>query len=249
MDRKLLKTQAKEVLKKHYVKLLGFTFITVVLGLTFIGFGAQTSADTYTTSYYLSIFGLSFNVSPSGSMAILVAILTITSLVFGIAVSPVLNYGLQNAYKYASTDSLEGYDLFCGFRKNYKNIVIVNLLKGIFIALWTLVFIIPGIIKIYQWRYTNQILEEHPDWDYKQVLDASENMTHGHKMDLFVLDLSFIGWYLLFSVLDMLTIGLASFLLNPYVYQTDAEAYHWIKSLQEPEVIDVEVVEEPEIIE
>jgi uncharacterized membrane protein len=68
-------------------------------------------------------------------------------------------------------------------------------------------------------------------------------------MDLFVLDLSFIGWYLLFCVLDVLTIGLASYLLMPYVHQTDAEAYHWIKSLQEPEVIDVEVVEEPEIIE
>ena len=53
MDRKLLKTQAKEVLKKHYVKLLGFTFITVVLGLTFIGFGAQTSADISAVCHHL----------------------------------------------------------------------------------------------------------------------------------------------------------------------------------------------------
>lgn len=249
MNRVMLKDQAKAILKNNYVKLLGFTFITVILGLTFVSFGAQTSMDNYTTYYYFSIFGLSFRMNPNGAMLALVAFYTVIALVFGIAVSPVLSYGLQNAYKYASTDSLEGYDLFCGFRKNYKNIVIVNLLKGIFIALWTLVFIVPGIIKIYQWRYTNQILEEHPDWNYKQVLEASEDLTNSHKMDLFVLDLSFIGWYILFAILDMLTLGLANYLLLPYVYQTDAEAYHWIKSLQEPEVIDVEVVEEPEIIE
>jgi hypothetical protein len=115
-------------------------------------------------------------------------------------------------------------------------------MKSLYVALWMLVFIVPGIIKSYQWRYTHQILEEHPDWDYKKVLEASENMTNGHKMDLFVLDLSFIGWYLLFGVLNALTLGFANYLLMPYVQQTDAEAYHWLNSLQNPEVLDVEAV-------
>ena len=121
-------------------------------------------------------------------------------------------------------------------------------MKGIFIVLWALLFIVPGIVKLYQWRYTNQILAENPDMSYQEVLEASEVLTKGHKMDLFVLDLSFIGWYLLFGILDLLTIGLASYALQPYVNATNAEAYYWLKELHEPTIIDVEVVE-PEVVE
>ena len=245
MDRKMLKSRAKEVLKKHYIKLLGFTFVTVVLGLSFVGFTAKTDAYTYATNYYFTVFGLSFKMNPTGFMMTLVGCYLIVSVIFAIAVNPALNYGLLNAYKHASNDELDNYNLFKGFKSNYKNIVVVNFMKSLYVALWTLVFIVPGIIKSYQWRYTHQILEEHPDWDYKKVLEASENMTNGHKMDLFVLDLSFIGWYFLFGLLSVLTLGFANYLLMPYVQQTDAEAYHWLNSLQNPEVLDVEA----EIIE
>ena len=67
-------------------------------------------------------------------------------------------------------------------------------------------------------------------------------LTNYHKTDLFVLDLSFILWYIGFAFLDIVTIGLASYLLEPYILATDAEAYYWLYSLQEPDVIDVEHV-------
>ena len=247
MNRKMLKDRAKAVLKKDYVKLLGFTFIVVVLGASFIGFGSTADYNTGLTYYYFSIFGLSFPINVTKSMVGLVSFFVIAGLLMGVFVRPILNFGLENAYKSAAVDELQGYDLFNGFKQNYSNIVKVNLMKNIFTFLWALCFIIPGLIKAYQWRYTNQILAEHPDWDYKQVLEASEALTQNQKLNLFVLDLSFIGWYILFSILDLLTIGLASYLLNPYVFATNAEAYYWLKSLQEPQVIDVEV--EAEIIE
>ena len=246
MDRKNLKSRAKTVLKKDYVKLLGYTFLVVVLGLTFVGFGTQTDYTTGISSYYFSLFGLTFPITFSSTVVAIVMGYVVIALLVGVLVSPVLTFGLHNAYKVAAMDQLEGYDLFNGFKNNYKNIVIVNLLKGLFICLWALLFIVPGIVKIYQWRYTNQILAENPDMNYKEVLEASENLTKGYKMNLFVLDLSFIGWYILFAILDLLTIGLASYALQPYIYATDAEAYHWLKSLKEPTVIDVEVTESVE---
>ena len=84
MNRVMLKDQAKAILKNNYVKLLGFTFITVILGSTFVSFGAQTSMDNYTTYYYFSIFGLSFRMNPNGAMLALVAFYTVIALVFGI---------------------------------------------------------------------------------------------------------------------------------------------------------------------
>lgn len=248
MNRKMLKDRAKAVLKKDYVKLLGFTFIVVVLGLSFVGFGSTVDYNTGLTYYYFSIFSLTFPINFNGAMVGVVSLFLIATLVLAIFVRPVLSFGLENAFKSAATDELEGYDLFNGFRQNYSNIVKVNLMRNIFTFLWTLCFIIPGIVKMYQWRYTNQILEEHPDWDYKQVLEASELLTQDQKLNLFVLDFSFIGWYFVFGILDALTIGLAGYVLQPYISATNAEAYYWLKSLQEPQVIDVEVVE-PEIIE
>ena len=247
MNRKMLKDRAKAVLKKDYVKLLGFTFIVVVLGCSFVGFGSTVDYNTGLTYYYFSIFSLTFPIDVTKSMVGLVSFFVIAGFIMTVFVRPVLNYGLENAYKVAAVDELQGYDLFNGFKQNYVNIVKVNFMKGLFTFLWALCFIIPGIVKGYQWRYTNQILAEHPDWDYKEVLEASEKLTANNKMNLFVLDLSFIGWYILFSILDLLTIGLASYLLNPYVYATNAEAYYWLKGLYEPQVIDVEV--ETEVVE
>ena len=127
MNRKMLKDRAKAVLKKDYVKLLGFTFIVVVLGASFIGFGSTADYNTGLTYYYFSIFGLSFPINATKSMVGLVSFFVIAGLIMSVFVRPVLNYGLGNAYKTAAVDELQGYDLFNGFKQNYSNIVKVKM--------------------------------------------------------------------------------------------------------------------------
>ncbi len=117
---------------------------------------------------------------------------------------------------------------FC-FSSSYLNIVIVEFLTQLFIFLWTLLLIVPGIIKSYEYRMVTYILAENPDINYKDALDQSKAMMDGHKMDTFVLDLSFIGWALL-STITMGIVGI--FYVNPYVALTGGELYLTLKGLK-----------------
>lgn len=102
-------------------------------------------------------------------------------------------------------------DMFGGFR-NFFNNFITGLLVNVFIALWSMLFIIPGIIKTYAYAMTFYIQNDHPEMTETDAITASREMMRGHKMELFLLDLSFIGWYLL----SALTFGVLLLYVLPY---------------------------------
>jgi len=91
-------------------------------------------------------------------------------------------------------------DMFKGFQ-NFGTTFLAGLLVVLYTFLWSILFIIPGIIKMYSYSMTSYILADHPEMKPRDALEASSVMMDGHKMDLFVLDLSFIGWYLLIPLL------------------------------------------------
>ena len=102
-------------------------------------------------------------------------------------------------------------DLFSGFER-WGEAFVLSLLQTIFIVLWTLLFIIPGIIASYRYAMAFFILEENPGMKAKEALNASKRLMKGHKWELFCLDMSFIGWVLL----CMLTFGIGYIFLTPY---------------------------------
>ena len=93
-----------------------------------------------------------------------------------------------------------------------------------------LLFIIPGIIKSYEYTCVPYILAEHPEMDYREVLDRSVAMTDGHKFDIFVLALSFIGW----NLLGTLLFGIGTLFVIPYIQLTNGEMYAFLRSRIEP---------------
>ncbi|MEF9940702.1 MAG: DUF975 family protein [Lachnospiraceae bacterium] len=104
----------------------------------------------------------------------------------------------------------------------YGNVVLTMFLKDLFTGLWTLLFVIPGIVKSYEYRMIPYILAEHPDMNREQAFALSKQMMMGQKFDMFVLDLSYAGWYILSGV----TCGiLAIFYVMPYIDATEAEVY------------------------
>lgn len=103
----------------------------------------------------------------------------------------------------------------------YKNIVKTMFLQTLYICLWLLLFVIPGIIKAYEYRMVPYIMAENPDMPCRQALELSSRMTYGRKWDIFVLDLSFIGW----ALLAALTCGIGSLFLAPYIAATDAQLF------------------------
>ena len=112
---------------------------------------------------------------------------------------------------------------------NYGRKVGTMFLKDLFIFLWTLLFVIPGIIKSYSYRMVPYILADNPELSAMEAITKSREMMNGNKWSAFVLDLSFIGWV----VLAILTCGiLAIFYVNPYIYSTQAALYEELKAQQ-----------------
>lgn len=105
---------------------------------------------------------------------------------------------------------------------NMVNVVFVQLLQAVKTFLWTLLLVIPGIVKGYEYRMIPYILAENPGIDQRRAFELSRIMMTGQKWNTFVLDLSFFLWYLLGAV----TCGLANvFYVNPYIAATNAELY------------------------
>ena len=108
------------------------------------------------------------------------------------------------------------------FKKgNYWGIVKSMFLRGLFTFLWSLLLIIPGIIKSYAYRMVPYIMADNPQMEATDAITLSRKMMDGEKWKAFVLDLSFIGWYLL----GMLACGIGMLFVNPYYFSTAAQLY------------------------
>ena len=119
-------------------------------------------------------------------------------------------------------------DLFSQFER-FGTGFAQKFLRTLFIVLWSLLFIIPGIVKGLSYAMTPFILEDHPEMTASQAIKASMQLMDGHKMDLFILGLSFIGW----SLLACLTMGIGFLFLNPYMNAAYAAFYRDISRKQE----------------
>ena len=112
------------------------------------------------------------------------------------------------------------------FRDSYLNTVKTLFLRWLYITLWSLLFVIPGIIKSYSYRMVPYLIAENPHMSSQEAFDLSKKMMDGNKWNAFVLDLSFLGWH----ILGALTIGIVEiFYAAPYHNLANAELYHQLK--------------------
>lgn len=124
-------------------------------------------------------------------------------------------------------------DLFSHF-EIYGSSLCLTLLETIFVTLWSLLFVIPGIVASYRYAMAPFIMAENPELTATQAINLSKQMMKGNKGRLFCLDLSFIGWMLL----SALTLGIGDLFLNPYMSAARAAFYRSL--CQENTVTDAE---------
>ncbi len=160
----------------------------------------------------------------AGVLVAVLAALGIVKVLLAIFLFKPLEVGAQRFFvvNSAQPGQTEPAEIAYPFGHGYLNVVLTMFLKELYIFLWSLLLIIPGVVKSYSYRLVPYILAEEPGMDRREAFRLSRSMMDGHKWEAFILDLSFILW----ELLDVFTLGLLDlFYVNPYRAATNAEFY------------------------
>lgn len=216
MNRALIKRMAKEDLKGA-----GGYMLTTLL---FLALSSVVSSITSIPSQRLAASG-EFN---GGLITI-----SVICFIIGMAVDFIFTYGYTSfALKLSRRQEATYNEMFSGFG-NFGKVVGLNILILIFTGLWSLLLFIPGLIKAYSYRMAVYNLIDNPEIGIRDAITKSRKMMDGHKMDLFLLELSFIPW----SLLILVTVGIAAIWVLPYIQTTYAHFYEQVKNEYEGNIL------------
>ena len=138
-------------------------------------------------------------------------------------ISGPITYGVSAMFlkQTRNGETMDIVDIFNGFKEDFSNTFLIGLMTFIFTILWSLLFVIPGIVKSYAYSMAMYVKVDHPDYDWKKCIDESQRMMSGHKGELFVLDLSFIGW----MIVGAFCCGVGTFWVRAYMEASHAQFY------------------------
>lgn len=198
-------------------------------------YGSDEITDDVLEDFYSDLEGMEQEESVAGTVAVL-AMIGVVVLVLAVAiaagivftvfvVNPFAVGGARFFLRNLQNPTQVG-NIGFAFDNNYKNVTKTMFFRALYTFLWSLLFIIPGIVKAYEYRMIPYLLADDPNMTKEQAFAESRRLMDGQKWKTFVLDLSFIGWYLLSG----LTLGLlAVFYVAPYVQATDAALYEALR--------------------
>lgn len=223
-----LKDKAKASLRGYYWYAFLACIIAGILGGgssggsggTFVGRGAQQRSKGYLSE------GMSITDVIGVFMIMAAVILTVTAVLiaFSIFVGNAVQVGLkrfvlESRYfgRSAGLDKL----FFVFGSGHYLNVVKIMFLRGLYTFLWSLLLVIPGIIKAYEYSMIPYILADNPGIEASEAFRLTKVMTTDEKFNIFILELSFIGWYLL----GLLLCCIGGIFVTPYEEATMTELY------------------------
>ena len=226
-DRALLKQEAKGILRGARVSPYLFTLVVLVISFVIGRVSDYVQWDTATRAAYEARRGIDLSFPPfchapfPGAVTLFVAILC--SLLSVILSAGVILYHL--GIRRGEARPIE--TLFDGFFFAGK-IILLYIVMAIFITLWSMLLFFPGIIAAYRYRFAMYNLCENPEMGVMEALNMSKAQTYGFKAQLFLLDLSFLGW----EILCGLTLGILNIWISPYIAQTNIGFFQEIKQIK-----------------
>ncbi|UOF90986.1 DUF975 family protein [Fodinisporobacter ferrooxydans] len=201
MKLSLLRSKARSILKGKWFSFVGYTILLLIL---------NTTVPKLLEKLYLYKGNLGMD--------------TVLSFLYEVLVIGALTLGSNSLYLKITKDEKASVRTIFSFFSNfnsYKKAIIYNLLMGLYFILWSLLLIIPGIIKSFSYAMSSYILIEEPHLTANQAITKSRQMMDGYKWKLFCLYLSFAGWF----ILSILTVGIGFLWLIPY-YQTSIACFY-----------------------
>jgi len=225
--RRELKERAKNVLRGNYWKAFLISLVILIAGGEGGGgssVGGNSGRNNGYGGYGSFFYGMDYE------QIIAMVLLTLAGafilILFILALRVFLGYPLEVGGRRYFVQSAQYFDNRGCFRfafdgRHYLAIVGSMFLKGLQNFLWFLLFIIPGIVKAYAYSMVPYILADNPNIGARKAIRLSNQMTYGYKFDMFILDLSFIGW----KLLGLLALVIGVLFVQPYVDATKAELY------------------------
>ena len=222
-NRAELKMRGNMAFKKNYVSAVVVALLMGIFG-TVSGESSARRVSENSDIYSGNLFNVGMITGLLAGIATVVILIVLVEKLF---VGNLLKMGGYRFFILNQTAQPGIGTLLDGFRSgHYVNIVLTMFLRDLFTALWSLLLVVPGIVKHYEYKMIPYILAENPQISRKRAFELSKQMMDGEKMEAFIMDLSFLGWYLLSAV----TCGLlAIFYVNPYVQASFAEMYTFNK--------------------
>lgn len=237
-DRAIIKSNAKAALRGHFWVALAVVFTASVISEALSIFYNWRSEEyseqiRYSfQSYQGGVYHLwdTAWMAPFGLVALLLSIFVLIPLTIGM-----MRFFVQNRFGHTQYETV-----FSGFKYGYGNSVLTLFVTDLFIGLWSLLFIVPGIIKALQYSMVSFILSDNPNIDQSRARQISKAMTDGEKGNIFVLILSFLGWALIPAIVggifgyfnsligDMIS-SIGMIFLYPYIHATFTELYVFLR--------------------
>ena len=214
-NRQQVKEQAKQIMKRNYWKMLVVTLIAGILNAEYVDL-IQAVEDFIPDNVLPSMFSSILTILSGGFFV---------GLLSSIFIGNVIRVGEQYYFIKNHYGNPALNEMFQGFKGNYLNVVKIMFIMQLKITLWLLLLVVPGIIKVYEYSMIPYLLAENPNITTDEAFSLSKQMTTGQKMDLFVLDLSFLGWYFL----GFLCFGIGALFVKPYDVAAFAEVYLILK--------------------
>lgn len=219
-DRAILKSNAKIALRGRYWTAFGVCLLAIVLG------GAYSMITMrFQLGYQQMAEDASANLEQLVAQSGLMNLISIGSILFSVFITLPVAIGMSRFFVQNHFGVTEFGTLFSGFRTNYLNGVGAMFVTELFIGLWSLLLVIPGIVKALQYSMVQYILADNPSMPGSRAREISRIMTNGEKGAIFVLMLSFLGWF----ILGTICLFVGNLFVVPYYEATFAELYIFLR--------------------
>ena len=220
MDTSEIRRKAREHLQSNWALSIGVAAVACLLGGLLIGTSFLPNIQFSPSREFSLLFPFTWQVTDTIRITIKSGLLSLAAFLIG----GVLQLGYARfLLKQHDGKELDFNDLFSQFDR-YGTGFAQHFLRTLYTFLWSLLLIVPGIVAALSYAMTPFILEEHPELTASEAIARSKELMDGHKMDLFLLDLTFLGW----AILAALTANIGYLFLNPYLNAAYAVFYREI---------------------
>ena len=208
MDTSEIRRKAREHLQSNWALSIGVAAVACLLGGLLIGTSFLPNIQFSPSREFSLLFPFTWQVTDTIRITIKSGLPSLAAFLIG----GVLQLGYARfLLKQHDGKALDFSDLFSQFDR-FGTGFAQNFLRTLYTFLWSLLLIVPGIIAALSYAMTPFILEEHPELTASEAIARSKALMDGHKMDLFILNLTFLGW----DILCALTANIGHLFLNPY---------------------------------